>query len=124
MRDRFIKAIVFAAIRVLFILAVVYMLLTALSCQSKPSKKELHEKQIKSLFYYDGGPHKNAFLLVSELSNDPKSIENLGCSYVEDTINHTLDVYWEFTAKNAFGGVVRQDVSFQSDTLGNIIKFY
>lgn len=124
MRNQIIKALVEAFITIAIIVGFLFLLVTALSCESKPTKKELHEKQIKSLFYYEGGPHKNAFSLVSELSNDPKSIENLRCGYVEDTINHTLDVYWEFTSKNRFGGVVRQDISFKSDTLGNIIKFY
>lgn len=92
--------------------------------ESKPTKKEMHKKQIESLFHYDGGPHKNAFSLVSKMVNDPKSIENLGCYYVEDTLNHVLEVEWEFTVKNKFGGVEREKLNFQSDTLGNIIKIY
>lgn len=124
MRNQIIKALVEAFITIAIIVGVLFLLVTALSCESKPTKKELHEKQIKSLFYYEGGPHKNAFSLVSELSNDPKSIENLDCFYIEDTINHTLDVRWDFTIKNKLGGVERQKLMFQSDTLGNIIKFY
>lgn len=124
MRNKIVKALVEVFITIAIVLGIISLLMSALSCESKPTKKEIHDKQIKSLFYYEGGPHKNAFHLVSELSNDPRSIENLGCTYVEDTINHTLDVYWEFTAKNAFGGAVREDISFQSDTLGNIIKIY
>lgn len=124
MRNQFLQKAVEYAITFTLIICGLFLIYSIIGCDSRPTKKELHKKQIESLFYYNGGPHITAFNLVSKLSNDPKSIENLGCSYVEDTINHTLDVYWEFTSKNAFGGVVRQDVSFQSDTLGNIIKFY
>lgn len=105
----------------LFLLSILFLFS---SCENKQTKKEIHKKQIESLFFYKNGPHKKAYALVYDLSNDPMSIENLGCVYVEDTINHTLDVRWDFTTKNAFGGNVKESISFQSDTLGNIIKLY
>ena len=124
MRNEFLQKAVDWTIRIVTVVVLFYLLFTLFSCDKKPTKKELHQKQIESLFYYRGGPHKTAFNLVSGMINDPKSIENLDCVYIEDTINHTLDVHWDFTYKNAFGGVVREQVIFQSDTLGNVIKFY
>ena len=124
MRNQFLQKAVYYAVIFALIICGLVLIFSLFGCENKPTKKELHQKQIESLFYYRGGPHKTAFSLVSKMANDPKSIENLDCVYIEDTINHTLDVHWDFTYKNAFGGVVREQIVFQSDTLGNVIKFY
>ena len=103
---------------------IILSVFSLISCEEKPTKEQLHRKQIESLFYYENGPHKTAYHLISQQAKDPNSLENLGCYYVEDTIENTLDVNWEFTATNSFGGRLRYYVSFKSDTLGNIIETY
>lgn len=100
------------------------ILIIASSCEEKPTKVQLHRKQVESLFYYSGGPHKTAFSYVQKQLNDPESLENIDCVWVEDTTTNIITVHWEFSAKNAFGGRLREYVVFDSDTLGNIVKVH
>lgn len=95
------------------------------SCKdTKPTKQELHNKQIESLFFYNGGPHKKAYSYLANQLNDPNSLENVSCIYIEDTISNVVKVKWEFTATNSFGGRIKDFVIFDSDTLGNIVKVH
>lgn len=125
MKNKIIKAYLIAFSFIInIILCLFLILLLASSCDSKPSKKELHQKQIESLFFYNGGPHKTANHYLSNQLKDPRSLENVSCIYIEDTINHVVKVKWEFTATNSFGGRIRDYVVFDSDTLGNIVKVH
>lgn len=114
--------------KIKMIIAVFFSIIIGLllrSCKDpKPTKESLHKKQIESLFMYNGGPHKGAFNYLSNQLNDPESLDNIRCIYVEDTISNIVSVKWQFTAKNAFGGRVRHYVIFDSDTLGNIVKVH
>ena len=105
-------------------LVIILGILFLFSCEEKPTKAELHNQQLNSLFYYSGGPHKTAYDYVYKQLNDPSSLENIDCVWVEDTTTNILTVQWEFSAKNAFGGRLREYVVFDSDTLGNIVKVY
>lgn len=90
------------------------------SCGHKQTKQEIHKKQIKSLFMYHNGPHRQAYEAIKSDLKDPNSFENLGSKYVEDTIKNTLIVRMDFTASNSFGANIKDYVLFESDTLGNI----
>lgn len=105
-------------------IATLFILLFISCSEKKLTKQEQHQKQIESLFFYNGGPHKTANHYLSNQLNDPNSLENVSCVYIEDTINHIVKVKWEFTATNPFGGRVRDYVLFDSDTLGNIVKVH
>ena len=115
MKKNFIKAVVLS-----IILAFIFV-----SCSEKKlTKEEMHQKQIESLFINKPphGYHKTLVNLVLSQLNDPNSFDHLGTYYIErDT---TLVVEMDFTAKNGFGGAVRQKVIIESDTLGNITKIY
>ncbi len=86
------------------------------------TQQEKREQKIKYLLYFNGSKAINIRLteLIKRDLNDPQSFKKLNLSYVDkDSI---IVVTEEFTAKNAFGGRLRKEVTIAIDTTGNIIK--
>jgi|25_taG_2_1085351.scaffolds.fasta_scaffold01022_12 hypothetical protein len=85
------------------------------------TKQEFRDEKINNLLYGNGRNAVNSKLidLVKNDLNDPGSMGDIQLSYIDkDSI---IIVRQKFTAKNAFGGTVRGDVTVKIDTLGNII---
>lgn len=111
------------------ILSVVMVLITltiVLTCENKSekplSKQELRDKKISNLIYGNGQKSINTKLiqLVKNDLNDPDSMENIEISYVDkDTV---IFITQRFTAKNIYGGTLRNEVVVTVDTLGNITE--
>lgn len=86
----------------------------------KLTKAEIHKQNIEKLFHPWDGSNIELEKRIKESLNDPESYEHVTTTYVDT--GDFLSVKTIFTAKNGFGGVIKQEVVVQQDTLGNIIK--
>ena len=98
------------------------------TCEGEPetekplTKEEIRRNYINRLIYNNGMNSVNVKLiqLIERDLNDPNSMQNLKVSFIDrDSI---ILVSKSFTAKNAFGGRVREEVIVAIDTLGNITE--
>ncbi|REG96159.1 hypothetical protein [Flavobacterium aquicola] len=106
------------------ILLTLLFLLFKCTCDSEPevklTKAEIHKQNIEKLFHPWDGSNIVLEQKIKESLNDPESYEHITTSYIDT--GDFLSVKTVFTAKNGFGGVIKQEVVIQQDTLGNIIK--
>jgi hypothetical protein len=87
--------------------------------ERKLTKKEIHDKNISMAFNPWDGSHRNLEILIKKSLNDPNSYNHLETTYRD--LDSILIITSEFTAKNGFGGTIREGVVVSADTLGNII---
>lgn len=106
------------------LIAIVSILFAYLTCESEPekelTKQEIRDKKINELLYGNGMNAVNIKLiqLVKRDLNDPDSMGNIELYYVDQ--DSTIIVTQKFTAKNAFGGTLREEIVVSIDTLGKI----
>ena len=107
---------------ILFILVMIVFSIAAITCENEPekplTKKEIHEQNIQKLFSGWDGSHIKLTEKIKQSLNDPKSYEHIETTYRD--LDSFLIINTTFTAKNAFGGTLKKEVSVVSDTLGNI----
>ncbi len=72
-----------------------------------------YQKWVESQFSAWDGSNKYLVELVKENMNDPKSFEHIETKY-KDT-SDGLDLYMKFRGKNAFGGLVINEVNAHAD---------
>lgn len=94
------------------------------TCKGEPekplTKEERHQQNIQKLFSGWDGSHIKLTEIIKQSLNDPDSYEHLETTYIDK--DSFLIVTSKFTAKNGFGGTVRNEVVVKSDTLGNILE--
>lgn len=94
------------------------------TCEDEPqkplTKQELHQQNIQKLFSGWDGSHIKLTEIIKQSLNDPESFNHLETTYIDK--DSFLIVTTKFTAKNGFGGTVRNEVVVKSDTLGNITE--
>lgn len=104
---------------------------TYIAKQAEEEKKRVEEKVIadakakydewvKNQFSLWDGSHTALVKLVKENLNDPKSFEHVETTYA-DQGDHIL-VKMVYRAKNAFGGLILQNVTAKSDYKTNMIN--
>lgn len=111
-----------------FIVPIILFLLLFLffkcACDSEPeiklTKAEIHKQNIEKLFHPWDGSNIELEKKIKESLNDSESYEHITTTYIDT--GDFLSVKSIFTAKNGFGGVIKEEVVIQQDTLGNIIK--
>ena len=83
-------------------------------------KAEQRNEMINDLLHdSDGVLAKLRFLIKKDL-NDPRSMETISFNHVDK--DSLILVKYGFTAKNAFGGRIRNDVIVSVDSTGNILE--
>ncbi|MEO9513456.1 MAG: hypothetical protein ABJN84_00415 [Flavobacteriaceae bacterium] len=94
------------------------------TCEGEPekplTKKEQHQQNIQKLFSGWDGSHIKLTEHIKQSLNDPDSYEHLETTYIDK--DSFLIITTRFTAKNGFGGRVKNEVVVMSDTLGNITE--
>ncbi|MCL6266582.1 hypothetical protein [Flagellimonas myxillae] len=94
------------------------------TCDGEPekplTKEEQHQQNIQKLFSAWDGSHIKLTEYIKQSLNDSESYKHLETSYIDR--DSFLIVTTKFTAKNGFGGTVRNEVVIACDTLGNIIE--
>lgn len=111
---------------ILSVLLVLIISIAVITCESEPdiqlSEQELRDNKINELLYGNGMKAVNIQLiqLVKKNLNDPDSMGNIEVSYIDN--DSIILVTQKFTAKNAFGGTLREEVVVSIDTLGNILE--
>lgn len=116
-----VKEFITGIIGLVIIIAVVKFSCKGSDESSESSKKQIPRKdRIDKQFSYDGS-HKKLKEYIKSILNDPDSYENIKTVFWDrDSI---IVVKTEFTAKNGYGGRVRNIIMANCDTLeGNIIK--
>lgn len=83
-------------------------------------KDSIHKQNIEKLFSAWDGANIELEKKIKESLNDPDSYEHITTTYID--AGTYLAVKTTFTARNVYGGVIKQQVVVQQDTLGNIIK--
>ena len=93
-------------------------------CNSEPekvlTKKEIHHENIQKLFSGWDGSHIKLTEKIKKSLNDPESYEHIETSYRD--LDSLLIINATFTAKNGFGGRLKQEVIVVGDTLGNVTE--
>lgn len=80
-------------------------------------------KRIEKNFSGWDGSQRNLVKLVKDNMNDPNSFEHATTKYF-DVGENKLVVLMTYRGKNAFGGVVTQNVKVETDLDGNITKVF
>lgn len=106
----------------MLIIIVLISIIAVTKCVSKPekklTKKEAHIQKIQKLFSAWDGSHIELTKKIKKALNDPQSYEHIETTYRD--LDSTLVISTVFTAKNGFGGRLKQEVIVISDTSGNI----
>lgn len=109
---------------ILSVILTIIIAITVITCESEPeqklTKQEVRDKKINELIYGNGLKAVNIKLmqLVKKDLNDPDSMGNIEVSYIDN--DSLIFITQKFTAKNAYGGTLRNEVVVTVDTLGNI----
>jgi len=118
-RDKILWKIAFVLFGFVFLLIII-VAMSPDEPEIKPTKAEIHKQNIEKLFHPWDGSNIELEKKIKESLNDPESYEHITTTYIDT--GDFLSVKSIFTAKNGFGGVIKQEVVIQQDTLGNIIK--
>ncbi|HYF84577.1 MAG TPA: hypothetical protein VEB00_16365 [Clostridia bacterium] len=79
-----------------------------------------YQAWIEGQFSAWDGSHKDLVKLIKDNMNDPKSFEHVETRYKDD--GDGITVYMKFRGKNAFGGLVLNEVLAKADYKTNTIK--
>ncbi len=109
---------------ILTVLIAIIVSVAAITCDNEPkkflTKQEIHQQNIQKLFSGWDGSHIKLTEKIKKTLNDPKSFEHIETTYKD--MDSFLIVNTTFTAKNGFGGTLKNEVIIISDTLGNITE--
>ncbi len=86
------------------------------------TKQEIRKNKLSTQFNGLDGSHINVTEKIKSSLNDPKSYEHIQTTYMD--LDSSLVITTTFTAKNGFGGVIKQEVVVSVDTLGNILEIH
>ena len=118
------KSMEYGCIALIAIVAMLYFAMGPGGCDSKkeekPSQPMTRQDKIERLFSPWDGSLSGLNEAIKASLNDPKSFDHLNTRYW-DMKDH-LVVLTEFTAKNGFGGVVRDWVKAEVDLNGRVTK--
>ncbi len=81
-----------------------------------------YKKWVEYQFSAWDGSHIELVRLVKENMNDPGSFQHVETRYVDNGTGNGLTVYMKFRGKNAFGGLVINEVTATTDYKTNMIK--
>ena len=84
------------------------------------SKSELRQEKIKSGFSSYDGSHYELTKYIKDQMNDDDSYEHIETTYIDK--GDFILLQTRFKGKNAFGGIVKNNIQAKADTNGNLIE--